>query len=197
MKRKLTDDELIALLKNLPRAEAPENFEFNLMTRIRNGNFGELAEEEKTNWLWITLPSATIVTAAVVILMFMFSSVEQKNTIPTVPQKVVKAETKTYLIVEKEPAKTDGEIEAVKIVKAPNDVVTKQRVRIPVNKSAGVSVDNFLNKPINGNGGAATLVSSEEKLPFQFREFLPYTAVPKKKVEKANNDSVKTIRQQK
>jgi hypothetical protein len=187
MKKKITDSELIELLKNLPREKAPENFEFNLMTKIKNNNFGNVADE-KGSLLWVFLPSATIVTAAVVVLMFLFSSVENSSVNVLVPKKVQKAKTKTYLIVENNKASKD-EIEAVKIVKAPNDVVTKQKVKIPVNPSSGLPVDNFLNKSISGKNSAATLVSSEEKLPFEFEGFLPYASQKKITNRQAKKDS--------
>ncbi len=58
-------------LKNLPKVNAPENFEFNLMTRIENKNFN-LAEEEqpKLNFIKFLAPSAVIVT--VLLLFFIF-----------------------------------------------------------------------------------------------------------------------------
>ncbi len=190
MEKKVTDEKLIALLKGLPREKAPENFEFNLMTRIKNGNFGDLEKEERGNWLWIFLPSATIVTATVVVLMFMFSAVEDSTFVTqTAPPKIEKNVAKTYVVVKDVPEKSAKELEAVKIVKAPNDVVTKERIKIPVNNAAGVSVDRYLNKSLGGGNSAATLVSSEEKLPFEFHGFLPYTQVPARK-EHAKRDSV-------
>ena len=62
---------LINDLKNLPKVDAPENFEFNLMTRIENKNFN-LAEDEspKFNFIKFLAPSAAVVTA--VILFFIF-----------------------------------------------------------------------------------------------------------------------------
>ena len=39
-------------LKNLPKVNAPENFEFNLMTRIQNKNFGTM-EDKRTKFSWI------------------------------------------------------------------------------------------------------------------------------------------------
>ncbi len=190
MKKRITDEQVVKLLQKLPRENAPDDFEFKLMTRIKNRNFGDLEREEKSGLLWVVLPSASIVTAAVVVLMFMFSSVEENIVTTSVPQKINSASTKTYVVIEKEPVKAEKEIEAIKIVKAPNDVVTKQKIKIPVNSAQGVSVDNYLNKSIRGGGTAATLVSSEEKTPFEFREFLPYTALPRKN-NADKRDSVK------
>ena len=37
--------KLIEDLKSLPKIKAPENFEYNLMTRIQNQNFGDVKKE--------------------------------------------------------------------------------------------------------------------------------------------------------
>lgn len=63
--------KLINDLKNLPQIKAPENFEFNLMTRIQNKNFeSELEERQKFNLMKFFAPSAAVV--AVVLLFFVF-----------------------------------------------------------------------------------------------------------------------------
>ena len=71
---------LLSDLKKLPKIEAPENFEFNLMTRIENKNFGQVEEERpKFNLLKFLAPSAAVL--ATVLLFFIFYP--QKNEIPT------------------------------------------------------------------------------------------------------------------
>jgi len=71
---------LLSDLKKLPKIEAPENFEFNLMTRIENKNFGQVEEERpKFNLLKFLAPSAAVL--ATVLLFFIFYP--QKNDIPT------------------------------------------------------------------------------------------------------------------
>ncbi len=189
MKKKLSDEKLIALMQNLPRMKAPENFEYNLMTRIKNGNFGRLEKEENNNWLWAFIPSAGIVTVAVVVLMFMFSSIENEPSLAP-PQKIAQSKAKTFVVIKKKDANGNGEIEAVKIVKASNDVVTKQKIIIPVSRTEGLQLDNYLNKSIENGNSSATLVSSEEKMPFMFREFLPYSEIRQNNKNKANRDSV-------
>lgn len=65
-------------LKNLPKINTPENFEFNLMTRIQNKNFGD-NKNPKTNFsiYKFLAPSAIVIT---VILLF-FLLYPQKNEI--------------------------------------------------------------------------------------------------------------------
>ena len=71
---------LLSDLKKLPKIEAPENFEFNLMTRIENKNFGQVEEERpKFNLLKFLAPSAAVL--ATVLLFFIFYP--QENEIPT------------------------------------------------------------------------------------------------------------------
>ncbi len=191
MKKKLSDEKLIALMQNLPRVKAPENFEYNLMTRIKNRNFGGLEKEENNNLLWAIIPSAGIVTVAVVVLMFMFSSIENEPSLAP-PQKIAQSKAKTFVVIKNKDANEKGGIEAVKIVKATNDVVTKQKIVIPVTGSKGLQLDNYLNKSIENGNSSATLVSSEEEMPFMFREFLPYTEIRQNKKNVANSDSVVT-----
>ncbi len=74
----MKNSELIKDLKNLPKIQAPENFEYNLMTRIENRNF-EKTEAEKTNFNWAKFfaPSAVVVT--VVILFFLLMPQSRQN----------------------------------------------------------------------------------------------------------------------
>lgn len=71
---------LLSDLKKLPKIEVPENFEFNLMTRIQNKNFSQVEEERpKFNLLKFLAPSAVVLTA---VLLF-FIIYPQKEEIPT------------------------------------------------------------------------------------------------------------------
>ncbi len=63
--------KLINDLKNLPKVNAPDNFEFNLMTRIENKNYGPvIADKPKFSFAKFLAPSAAVV--AVIILFFVF-----------------------------------------------------------------------------------------------------------------------------
>ncbi len=66
------------LLKELPKEKAADNFEYNLMVRINNGNFENVRTEKELFPLWkIFVPSAGIVTA--VLLFFSFFNVADEN----------------------------------------------------------------------------------------------------------------------
>lgn len=62
---------LLSDLKNLPKIETPENFEYNLMTRIENGNFNPVEEERpKFNLFKFLAPSAAVLATAVLFFIF-------------------------------------------------------------------------------------------------------------------------------
>ena len=49
--------EMIKDLQNLPKIETPENFEYNLMTRIKNKNFGNVEKDKPVfNWVRFLAP---------------------------------------------------------------------------------------------------------------------------------------------
>ena len=75
--------KLVNDLKNLPHIKAPENFEFNLMTRIENKNFGDSKIPKTTsfNIFKFLAPSAIVLTAF--ILFFIFFSFLDCYILPT------------------------------------------------------------------------------------------------------------------
>jgi len=64
--------ELKKILKEIPKITAPDNFEFNLMTRIQNKNFEIKSEKKKNVFSWALTPAITFATA-VLILVFVFA----------------------------------------------------------------------------------------------------------------------------
>lgn len=74
--KKITDDneftELKKLLKEIPKISAPDNFEFNLMTRIQNKNFEIKSEKRKSIFSWALTPA--IAFAATVFVVFFIIS---------------------------------------------------------------------------------------------------------------------------
>lgn len=64
-------EKLQTLLKNLPQVKTPDNFEYNLLTRINNKNFEIKSEKKKNLFLRIYAPSfALAATVAVVFFLF-------------------------------------------------------------------------------------------------------------------------------
>jgi hypothetical protein len=77
------------ILGELPKINAPDNFEYNLMTKIKNENFGNSLNEPivKSKFSWIFAP-ATVVAATVVILFFVFDfqTAEPENLLMVEPE---------------------------------------------------------------------------------------------------------------
>ena len=62
--------KLIEDLKSLPKIKAPENFEYNLMTRIQNQNFGDVKKERMPfNLVKFLAPSAVVVTGLIIFFL--------------------------------------------------------------------------------------------------------------------------------
>ncbi len=76
------------LLKELPKEKAADNFEYNLMVRINNGNFEQSSYNEQKISLWkIFVPASVIVTT--VLLFFFILNVPEDNSenlFGTIPQ---------------------------------------------------------------------------------------------------------------
>jgi hypothetical protein len=81
--------KMIKDLQNLPKVDTPENFEYNLMTRIKNKNFGILEEEKQSfNWIKFLAPSAVVVTAIILLFVFFPSSQQIDNPLLNPAQKL-------------------------------------------------------------------------------------------------------------
>ena len=90
--------ELKKLLKDLPKVNTPDNFEFNLMTKIQNKSF-EVKSEKKKSWLTWSLTPAITFAMSVFLIFFVFTGEEESednpwNTLPRLMEEnVVEAET--------------------------------------------------------------------------------------------------------
>jgi len=72
--------ELLKDLKDLPKIKAPDNFEYNLLTRIQNKNFGKKMKEKKHfSWAKFLAPSAVVATTIILFFIFFPSSQENNN----------------------------------------------------------------------------------------------------------------------
>jgi hypothetical protein len=95
---------VISLLKQMPKVSTPPNFESDLMRRINSGNF---KESYKLHW-WENLlspsrliPSAAIAASIIAILYFLnFNSTEQENpflTLPRIRENAIQVSSKQNL----------------------------------------------------------------------------------------------------
>ena len=70
--------DMLKDLKNLPKIKVPDNFEYNLMTKIQNKNIGlTINNEYHFNWVKFFAPSALIIS--LVLVFFIFFSRQNKE----------------------------------------------------------------------------------------------------------------------
>ena len=155
--------KLINDLKSLPKINAPENFELNLMTRIQNQNFGEVNEERaQFNFIKFLTPSAVVVTAVIVFFVF-FSNTNQQidNPLMTEPPAIISdsqgniASSKTKLAAnEKQVSNENAGIvtEQIESITNPgidrriqkNNAVVENKSKYPISRNRSVALDDFI-----------------------------------------------------
>ena len=164
-------EPVIDLLKNLPKIEAPDNFEYNLMVKIQNKNF-DLAETKKTKkWLFVFGPAGAVVLSAFLVLFFFTENfknsddplnfeagIRQNAGVQTVDTLKVKE----YIVENvQDNKKTDinnqssfsFQQKAYTVVVQPNDVVKKSASLYPIDDSKSVDLDKILSGENATNAG--------------------------------------------
>lgn len=149
------NSEVIKLLKNLPKIKAPANFEFNLSTRIQNGNFDIPKENQMPKWLtWSLGPIAAIALSAVVfIFVFSNSAFQTENLLmqnPELRQSVNTVSNSKVPTSNGNLSKVAETEQNLKAVIEPNDVVIQRKPQFPFNDANSVNLDNYMNGE-NGN----------------------------------------------
>ena len=126
---------MIKDLKNLPKIETPENFEFNLMTRINNKNFGKVEETAPAfNWIKFLAPSAVVVSAVILFFIFIPSSQQTDNSFSNQQKK-----NDNQLVVDNSaPSETQ-------IVNHANPDISKKSSPTNINYSGTAPANNQLN----------------------------------------------------
>lgn len=129
--------KLVADLKNLPKINAPENFEYNLMTKIQNQNFnrGSSTKEQQFNWIKFFAPSAAIVT--VILLFFIFY-----------PQK---EEIQNQIINQAKTTDSQSIVSNSNLAINENDASKAKETKIPVKSPSLSSSKNLTAQPSNQN----------------------------------------------
>ncbi len=155
--------KLINDLKSLPKINAPENFELNLMTRIQNQNFGEVKEERaQFNFIRFLAPSAVVVSAVIVFFLF-FSDANRQidNPLMTEPHAIISdsqgniASSKTDLVVNETQVNKQNtgvvskQVEGIvnlgndtRIQK--NDGAIESKSKYPISRNRSVALDDFI-----------------------------------------------------
>ena len=156
--------ELIDLLKGLPKVDTPDNFEYNLMTKINNGNF-DLNTKETNFFLGRYFLPATGLVGIFIIIFFVLSDPTAEEINPflqeppvlkelsasasspkiindvIIAQKPVESVYHKKGIVSSDKAKNSKSKKALRVVVKPNDVISEEVVDLPFDPSKSVSVD--------------------------------------------------------
>lgn len=192
--------KLVSDLKRLPKIEAPDNFEFNLMTRIQNKNFGEIRDTRPAfNWFKFLAPSAAVMAS--VLLFFIFYP--QREEIPTqIPnqQQLVDSQALAGKSSDKKFESlfsTDDKKSSSKKSIESNSSVAQTRLadkrNFPLNQRRSVSVDDYIsgaNSNQNPSARSSIVNSGDEPMLNGFRV---ENKLDKKTIEKfrAELDSLK------
>lgn len=188
--------EVIKLLKDLPEVKAPTDFEYRVMVKVENKQFGDLSDKKrKIPLFWKLSPAALAVSA--VLLFFVFEGQLQDYDNPLMSEPAVREE----VVAEDIPAEFKNSPEILqeqnenrtpstrssqlagnispetnyRIVYEPNDVVTTEKVELPFNTSNNVDLDSYFNGSSgqrNSRSGARLVSSGSAARPFQFEGFL-------------------------
>ena len=151
--------KLIEDLKSLPKVKAPENFEYNLMTRIQNKNFGETEKERVPfNLAKFLAPSAVVVTGLILFFLFFSPGQQTENPFMSEPPAIVSDSQATAVgqnltvnsgvtSPQLETQRTESGTNMKSNLKAevePNDVVVSKRNKYPLNRNRSIALDDFI-----------------------------------------------------
>jgi hypothetical protein len=202
--KKITDDsefsELKKLLKEIPKVDAPDNFEFELMTRIQNQNF-EIKHEKKKNIFSWALTPAIAFAASVFLIFFVFAGEDDLHDNPwnIAPQLIndniaeVQTNQPKLSIKEKNSdvklnKQTSNKIER-KGLSTSNPMVKD----FPFDKESSVNLDEVLQSEqnINADIGSAQLASSSNNNNSRFDGFFlrEIKEIPRKDSLESKKDS--------
>ena len=178
---KFTEDnefsELKKLLKEIPKVTAPDNFEFNLMTKIQNQNFGIEPKKKKSIFSWALTPAIAF-AASLFLIVFLFTGNDEVgenpwNTAPRLIENNIADVEATQL---KRPRKITKQISRREEVVskssnfASNNTSTQ---KFPFDKRTSVNLDDGLQPSLNNNSsvGSAQLAGSSNNNTSPFDGF--------------------------
>ncbi len=153
---KMEFSELKNDLKNLPKIGTPDNFEYNLYTKIQNKSFANLSvQREKFNLVKFFAPSAIVVTALIAFFVFLPNSDQQlDNPLMSEPQEITSngqqvVETIQNGSAPNQEVSTTSNPNSVNL-QSPNkapaspNIVAKKENKYPINRNQSVAVDEFI-----------------------------------------------------
>lgn len=198
--------KLLKDLKELPKIKAEDNFEYNLMIRIQNGNFGKLEEEVKSRYgiIKFVIPSAIVSIIILFILFFPTNEQVIDNPLMSDPPKISEKEnvdnphifsSNVEQITTPKLKTKKGEIQSESISKKSN-TFTNPAINYPINRNRSVSLDEYIsgeNTRVNNLQRGRVVSSGEEILEFD-RILMPQQP-DKESIEKYRRmiDSIKKV----
>jgi len=157
-------EKLQTLLKELPKVNTPDNFEYNLMTKIQNKNFEIKSEKKKNIFYWVYAPTFALVASVVIVfIIFTDKGVDTEDPWgiqPKLRPEIQSEETLNYDIQLEEEAnskpatnkmnnfdkgKTSAQIQDPNIKRNNLSVNKSSQPPYPFNKSESVDLDKLLN----------------------------------------------------
>ena len=192
-------------LKDLPRVNAPDNFEFQLMTRIQNKNFETLPEpREQFNLIKFFAPSAVVVTVIILLFVFLPNNDQYDNPLMTDPPQILAQSDHENVITDQNinndrtnkqssnvPRQSSSSL--LNVTVNPNDAVVKPGSKYPIYSNRSVALDDYISgENKRRNNLQANVVKGGEDVP-EFDGFFIREEADKKTIERyrALLDSVK------
>ncbi|MCF8261367.1 MAG: hypothetical protein K9J12_11390 [Melioribacteraceae bacterium] len=171
------------ILAQMPKLDAPDNFEYNLMVKINNGNFDTHDSSEagwKLSWLYAPI---TALASSVFLLFYLYSPIND-STLPLITDDAQtisnNSVSKQFVWAEEVGEKFDKSDEqseeivndAYQVVLQPNDVVETRKIDPSILKGKGSELDvDLSNKGLKASRGRGTLVSAGGVSQFNFDGF--------------------------
>lgn len=185
--------KLVKDLKELPKIKAPDNFEFNLMTKIENRNFGKQKEERlQFNLFKFLAPSAIVIAAIILFFVFLPTTNQNNNPIQTPDSKMIvdNSSSLTKEIADKKISPSTQSNSNVAAIQQNS----KQVGQSPINSPRAIRVDDYIaNENANQKDMEHGNVVKSGNEPAQYDGFFVTEKPDKKTLEKirAQFDSVK------
>ncbi|MCX7798331.1 MAG: hypothetical protein N2249_06890 [Melioribacter sp.] len=184
-----SDDEekfskLLADLKELPKIKAEENFEYNLMIRIQNRNFGNLLEDSKPqyNIIKFAVPTTLIAFLILFIIFVQRNNEDIENPLMSDPPKILEnriadnygANLSSTDQLPPKPIQEKSKKGSLKNeFKGVNEISSNSELKYPLNRNRSVSLDDYISGgiPRNNNLERGSIVKGGQE-DFDFEGFL-------------------------
>lgn len=178
-------EDISKQLQKLPQINAPENFEFNLMTRIENKNFGTEKEIKKYTLFSFLKPAIAVVSSVIIVFFVMdqqtnnfenplISDPQVRNT--DSPNQLENSYEKEFILQENAGAVQSNKIKSkptnLVVVVKDNDVVSEQKGNFPF-PDKSFDLDSKLRSSRTGTGNQSRVLAGTNNNRVQFEGFFP------------------------